>query len=194
MEGNREKIAAMPPAPRIAVGPDFEQSAVDAVATGGGTPVEIGAPADGIVWLAPRDPDCLEAALAVTPGARWVQLPFAAVNPFLDAGLIDRDKVWTCAKGAYAEPVAEHALALALAGLRHLPERVRATTWGEAKGTSLYDRDVTIVGGGGIATSLLRLLEPFRVRATVVRPKVQDMAGAIRVVPPEEVSKTLPGA
>ena len=30
------------------------------------------------------------------------------------------DRTWTCGKGVYAEPVAEHALALALAGLRHL--------------------------------------------------------------------------
>ena len=37
------------------------------------------------------------------------------------SGLFDDGRVWTCAKGSYAEPVAEHALALALAGLRQLP-------------------------------------------------------------------------
>ncbi|CAM3693812.1 hypothetical protein ISCU110981_14175 [Isoptericola cucumis] len=32
---------------------------------------------------------------------------------------------WTSAKGSFARPVAEHALALTLATLRHLPERAR---------------------------------------------------------------------
>ena len=35
--------------------------------------------------------------------------------------VIDETRIWTCAKGAYAQPVAEHALTLALAGLRLLP-------------------------------------------------------------------------
>ena len=36
-------------------------------------------------------------------------------------------------KGSYAEPVAEHALLLALAGLRYLPRRVVARSWGDAR-------------------------------------------------------------
>ena len=44
-----------------------------------------------------------------------------------------------------------------------------ARSWGIPAGTSLYDQKVTILGGGGIATSLLEQLAPFRVDATVVR-------------------------
>ena len=65
--------------------------------------------------------------------------------------------------------MAEHALTLALAGLRHLPTRVAARSWGAPAGTSLYDQRVTILGGGGIASVLLEQLAPFRVESTVVR-------------------------
>jgi phosphoglycerate dehydrogenase-like enzyme len=107
------------------------------------------------------------------------------------AGLLDDERIWTCAKGAYAEPVAEHALALALAGLRHLPTRVTATSWGVPAGTSLYDRKVTILGGGGIATSLLEQLAPFRVEATVVRRTPEAVPGAAHVLPVDQLHDAL---
>jgi phosphoglycerate dehydrogenase-like enzyme len=125
------------------------------------------------------------------PDARWVQLPFAGVERVAEAGLLDDERIWTCAKGAYAEPVAEHALTLALAGLRHLPSRVAARSWGIPAGTSLFDRKVTIVGGGGIATSLLELLAPFRVEATVVRRRSDAVPGAARTLPVERLHEAL---
>jgi phosphoglycerate dehydrogenase-like enzyme len=63
------------------------------------------------------------------------------------------------------------ALAMTLAGLRALVPYARATTWrgpGEL-GRNLFGAHVVIVGGGGIAEQLVRLLEPFRCRVTVVR-------------------------
>jgi phosphoglycerate dehydrogenase-like enzyme len=182
------------PAPRIAVGPVAPPWAVSAVTTGGGSVVAPGDGAEALVWLLPQDVEGLRAAIAATPKVRWVQLPWAGVEGFAGSGLFDRDRVWTCAKGSFAEPVAEHALALALAGLRHLPERITARTWGAAKGTSLYDADVTILGGGGIATSLLGLLAPFRARATVVRRQAGPVPGAARTLPTAQLHDALPGA
>jgi phosphoglycerate dehydrogenase-like enzyme len=109
-------------------------------------------------------------------------------------GLFDTGRLWTSAKGAYAEPVAEHALMLALAGLRHLPERVTARSWGRQAGTSLFDADVVILGGGGITATLLQLLRPFRVRATVVRRTTEPVPGATRTVTTGELADVLPGA
>jgi phosphoglycerate dehydrogenase-like enzyme len=182
------------PAPRIAIGPDPAPSAEAAVRRGGGAPVAAGEPAEGLVWLSPRDPDGLSAMLEASPGIRWVQLPFAGVESYASRAIFGDGRTWTCAKGSYAEPVAEHALLLALAGLRHLPERVRATTWGKPAGLSLYDQPVTVLGGGGIAAALLGLLAPFRVRATVVRRRPEPVPGAWRVVATEQLHEALPGA
>ena len=129
----------------------------------------VDAAADALVWLDPADLDGLRRALGVAVSARWIQLPIAGVERVAAAGILDPERAWTSAKGAYAEPVAEHALALALAGLRSLRQRIMARWWGEPAGQSLYDEPVTILGGGGVAASLLELLAPFRVAATVVR-------------------------
>jgi phosphoglycerate dehydrogenase-like enzyme len=69
--------------------------------------------------------------------------------------------MFTSAKGAYSEPVAEHALALCLALGRAIPRRVLAKTWGEKFAVSLYESRVLIVGAGGIAKELTALLAPF---------------------------------
>ena len=116
------------------------------------------------------------------PGARWVQLSSAGVELIGPPGCSIPDQTWTCAKGAYAEPVAEHALTLALAGLRGLRGRVEARSWGQPGGASLYDEQVTILGGGGISATLLQLLAPFRVAATVVRRTADPVPGAARTL------------
>jgi phosphoglycerate dehydrogenase-like enzyme len=181
-------------APRIAVGPAPSDSACRAIRDGGGEPTGVDAAADALVWLDPRDPDGLRGALATASSARWIQLPMAGVERMAAAGVLDTGRTWTSAKGAYAEPVAEHALALALAGLRSLRRRISARSWGEPAGQSLYDEPVTILGGGGIAASLLELLAPFRITATVVRRRADAVPGAARTLPPARLHEALAGA
>jgi phosphoglycerate dehydrogenase-like enzyme len=178
--------------PRVAVGPQHASFATEAVAAGGGTLVDIAEQPDALVWLDPRSPQALVEQVASAPTLRWIQLPFAGVENVVATGLIDHDHLWTCAKGSYAEPVAEHALALSLAGLRHLRTRIEARSWGEAAGTSLYDQKVTILGGGGITSMLLEQLAPFRVQATVVRRKSDPVPGAARTVSVEALDEVLP--
>ena len=121
-----------------------------------------------------------------------MQLPWAGIEPF--AAVLDDTHTWTCGKGVYAEPVAEHALMLGLAGLRGLDRYARARSWEAQRGTNLLGAAVTIVGGGGIAESLLRLLGPFEADVTVLRRTPEPMAGAARVLPPEALHEVLPGA
>ncbi len=180
--------------PRIAIGPRVAPFATEAVISGGGSVVEVSDGPDALVWLDPNDVSGLADQLAAAPEVRWVQLPFAGVERVAELGVLDHDHIWTCAKGSYAEPVAEHALALALAGLRHLPERVVARAWGTPAGTSLYDQRVTILGGGGITSVLLEQLAPFRVDATVVRRRAEPLPGASRTVPVSELHDVLPGS
>jgi phosphoglycerate dehydrogenase-like enzyme len=170
-------------APRVAVGPAARDSAYQTIRAGGGEPTGVDAAADALVWLDPADIDGLRGALATAISARWVQLPFAGVESVAAAGLLDPARTWTSAKGAYAEPVAEHALMLALAGLRGLPQRITARSWGEPAGQSLYDEPVTILGAGGIAASLMDLLAPLRASVTVVRRRPDPVPGAARTLP-----------
>jgi phosphoglycerate dehydrogenase-like enzyme len=147
------------------------------------------ADAEGLVWASIGDAEELASVLRQHQGIRWVQLPWAGVEPF--AAVLDHDHAWTCGKGVYAEPVAEHALALGLALMRGLDHYVRVQSWGEQRGTNLLGAPVTIVGGGGIAESLLRLLEPFGADVTVVRRRPQPMGGATRVVGTEDLDDAL---
>ena len=148
----------------------------------------------GLVWVGSSDPDALRTCLTVGTSIRWVQLPSAGVEWVVKAGLLDHSHLWTCAKGAYGEPVAEHALMLALAGLRMPPERVKASRWGTPGGTSLYDEDITIVGSGGIATALIELLAPFRVHITAVHRSQAPIRGAHRTVAITDLHEALHGA
>jgi phosphoglycerate dehydrogenase-like enzyme len=163
----------------------------EAVVAGGGELVGP-ADADALVWFDALHPEALGPVLAAAPGVRWVHLPYAGVEPYVE--LFDHERVWTCGKGVYAEPVAEHAVLLALAGLRDLPRRVRATTWEERGGISLYDRPVTILGGGGIAEELLRHLAVYRCEVTIVRRHPAPVEGAARVVGPDGLHDALRGA
>jgi phosphoglycerate dehydrogenase-like enzyme len=165
------------------------------VADAGAQVVEDPADAEALIFLAPDDTDGLAQALGDAPNAAWVQLPWAGIESFVAAGVLDPSRTWTCGKGVYAEPVAEHALALAFAGLRDLPERVRATSWGKQGGVSLYDGRVTILGGGGITECLIDLLTPMRTHISVVRRDASvPLAGAARVVGPEGLHEALADA
>jgi phosphoglycerate dehydrogenase-like enzyme len=180
--------------PRVAIGPKSATFAEDAVRAGGGIPVKLDEPADALVWLSAHDMDCLKDVIDDRPDIRWVQLPFAGVEKAVEAGVINPGRQWTCAKGSYADVVAEHALALALAGLRRFTERVKAKSWGSPSGRSLYEQPVTILGGGGIATELLNVLHPFRVRTTVVRRLDVPLAGATNTVTFDRIGDAVRGA
>jgi phosphoglycerate dehydrogenase-like enzyme len=165
----------------------------DAVEAGGGVLSE---PDDavGLVWTETAAAEPLGGVLDDHAGLRWVQLPWAGVEPYADVIREHADRTWTCGKGVYAEPVAEHALALALAGLRGLGHYARATSWTGQRGHNLLGARVTIVGGGGIAESLLRLLEPFGSEVTVVRRTPRPMAGATAVVGGDRLDDALAAA
>ena len=180
--------------PRVAVGPRPAGWAAEAIRRGGGEPVTLDQDAEGLVWTDGGAMDSLRAALADQPRISWVQLPQAGIERAVQAGVIDHERRWTSAKGAYAAPVAEHALALLRAGQRQLKDRARARTWGEPAGVSLFDQPVTIVGAGGIASVLLRLLEPFRTPVTVVRRHPEPVPGAARTIGADRLADALPGA
>lgn len=179
-------------APRIHLGPDAAPDwLAEAVVAGGGHLVGVDE-AEAIVWGDARNVAALADALDDGGRIRWVQLPFAGIENFIDH--LDDDRIWTCGKGVYAEPVAEMALALGLAGLRNLGPYARADEWSGPAGRNLLDGNVTILGGGGITESLVRLLRPWNCRVTVVRANVQAMEGVDDVLEADRYADALPGA
>ena len=199
MVPGKPEVSAIPDSPRsavprIAVGPRPAGWAAEAIRRGGGEPVPLDTEPEGLVWTDGAALDDLRSVLAARPGISWVQLPQAGIERVVETGVIDQARRWTSAKGAYAEPVAEHALALLLAGLRQLTVRARARSWGEPGGVSLFGQPVTIVGGGGIAAELLCLLEPFRTEVTVVRRHPEPLPGAARTIGADRLAEALAGA
>ena len=176
--------------PRVAVLPTDWALATDAIEAGGGQVVPL-AEAEALVWIDWHGVTGLTDLLAHAPDIRWVHLPGAGVEEFIDAGLTADDRVWTCGKGAHSALIAEHALALALAGLHRVPSAARATTWGRSAVTSLFDQPITIVGGGGIAMALITLLTPFRCAVTVVRRRSAPVPGALRTIGVDELGAGL---
>ncbi len=167
-------------APRCALLPEGHQRALaSAITEGGGRLVGI-EDAEAVVWTDPKGPEELRRLLDEHPQIRWVQLPWAGVEPFRDT--FDEDRLWTCGKGVYAEPVAEHALALALGGMRGIGRYARERTWSGPYGHNLLGAHVCILGGGEITRTFVRLVLPFGAYLTVVRNRPEPITGVAEVV------------
>jgi phosphoglycerate dehydrogenase-like enzyme len=175
--------------------PGTPEAMAEAVRRGGG---EIVAPerANAILWYgsAHAAPDHVLAMRPLLSAAvRWVQLPWAGIEDTFELGLIDADRVWTAATGAYGVTVAEHVVALFLAAARRLPECARADTWrrSELEGVPLAGCTVGIVGAGGIGRETIRMLEPFGVRTIALTRSGRDVPGADRSLGPDGLEELL---
>ena len=181
--------------PGIAIAPIVLPQLQEAVEAGGGRLVEP-EEAQGLVWIDPRDPSGLAAVLESSdPG--WVQLPFAGIESFVEAGVVTPGPTWTCTKGIYGPATGEHALALLLVASRRMYEHVRATSWREGWASlgqpekRLKDARVVIVGTGGIGTALAHMLEPLGARITAVNRSGRRAEWAERTVPSSRLSELL---
>jgi phosphoglycerate dehydrogenase-like enzyme len=173
--------------PRIHIPSDDRRDLEQAVRDGGGelAPLE---GADGLVWLDGKPDELPELPNSV----RWVQLPSAGVEQWLRAGKVDGRRAWTSATGAFGLPVAEHALALMLAGDKALHTFAREESWpahGRHDVRSLEGETVLIVGAGGIGRALIRLLEPFGAEVIAVTRRGHEVPGAARTLPADRVGE-----
>ena len=174
---------------KIAVGPEGTRDWVRNAVVAAGAQIVDPDEAEALVWTDDAHgagdqpgPVALRGLLEAHPNIKWVQLPWAGVEPYAQAGVFDHEHLWTCGKGVYARPVAEHALALTLAGLREIKRYATADEWTEQAGISLVEGKVTIFGGGGIGSELVKLLQPFDCEITVVRLRPEPMPGVARVL------------
>ena len=167
--------------PKVAIQPASTDQLEAAVRAGGGEPVEDATSADAIVWVNPRDPQGL-ADLLATSSAGWVQLPFAGIEAFIAAGVVDPARTWTCTKGVYGPACAEHALALMLASARRLHDHIPATSWRSGGFGSperrLAGTTAVVIGTGGIGTALVPMVKPLGVRVIGVNRSGKPLDGA----------------
>ena len=160
---------------------------IAAVVHAGGTvrPIE---EATGLIWADPSRPELLPELLA--PNLEWVQLPFAGIEPFLP--MLDDQRIWTCGKGVYSQPVAEHVLGSILALKRGFVTYARKQEWSDPFGESLFGAHVVVLGAGGIADDLLPLLSAFDCETTVVRRSRERKNTATHTATLDDLSEILP--
>ncbi|NLS09244.1 NAD-binding protein [Nesterenkonia sp. MY13] len=168
--------------------PQLEQG----IAAAGGSITADSSRAQGVVVSVGGSPAELLEVLTSNPAIRWAQLPSAGIERFNDSLRARPDLAWTSAKGAYAAPVAEHALALTLALLRELPTRVRARSWAPATGTSLHGLRVMVVGAGGVGLETARLMQCFDTHVTMVRRLPKPVPSADATISLDEMRDHLP--
>ena len=169
VRGNRASRTRLDemPAPLINVGPEPEDHLVSAVEDGGGRVVALDE-AEGVIWAG--GPDFPQ----FPSGVRWVQLPAAGVESWMDAVQAQPRIQFTSCAGAYATQVAEHALALLLAGVRGIVGYARTKTWDPGGDHVLEGSTVAIVGAGGIGRELIKMLEPHDVQVIAVTRSGRD--------------------
>jgi len=177
LEVNRQ-VTGVPHPHGIHVGPEAHPDIVAAVSRAGGEVVAVG-DARAIVWLG-GDPAPLGPLLL--PDIEWVQLPGAGVDSFFAKGVITHDRTYTCAGPAYANNVAEHALALMLACGRNLHTAFRAKSWRQYDIVPLRGATVFIIGCGRIGRALIALLDPFQVTVFASTRSGEAVPGASRTV------------
>jgi phosphoglycerate dehydrogenase-like enzyme len=168
--------------------PAYEQAVIDS----GSFVSELDESVGALIWTDYSDLKGLKDLLQSNPQLEFVQLPFAGVDAFQE--VLDAPVRFACAKGSYREPVAEHALMLAMSLGRVIPERVRAKSWGRKFAASLYDANILIVGAGGITEELIKQLAPFRCKITVVRNRPDQLHSADTTVQLPALDDHLPSA
>jgi phosphoglycerate dehydrogenase-like enzyme len=159
---------------RVAIGPRDVPGLADALTQAGGEIVPPDA-ADAIVWTSPEGADELGAILL--PRHRWVALVIAGVERWLASGVVDDARIWTCARGVYADGVAEHGVALILADARRLPTYARHRAWEHAGGERLRGATVTVLGAGAIGRRLAELLGPMGAQLVAITRRGVPVAG-----------------
>lgn len=147
--------------------------------------------AEGLVWLGREGVDLRD---HLHDGTRWVQLPSAGVEYWLDTGEIDDRRIFTSAGGAYARTVGEHAIALLFAVAKNLHRCARLGAWDEqaAMGQQLRGTTVGIIGAGAIGRELIEYLQPFGIETLAVTRSGRAVPGATRSLASSDLGTVWP--
>lgn len=173
---------------RIWVGPVEFPEVTEAVIRGGGI-LSSREEAEAIVWTG--DGPSLATADLFHEGIEWVQVDSAGVDHWFDSGLLDRDRVWSSARGRFGAAVGEQALMLLLAACRRVTELARTKTWIIPENELLAGKTVGIIGAGSIGRETISRLAPFGVRTLAVAAPGDPDSGADETFGPDEVDAVI---
>ena len=135
---------------------------------------------------------------------RWIEVTSAGYTRYDDTALKetlrDRGTVFSTMSAVFADPCAQHLLAMMLALSRHLPASWRDQHADEpgwdyygrrSASTLLSGQRVLILSYGSIARRLVELLQPFGMKIYALRRRVYSESG-VHVIAEEKLSAVLP--
>jgi phosphoglycerate dehydrogenase-like enzyme len=120
-------------------------------------------------------------SIARSENLKWIQISSAGFTrydtPEFRAMVAERGLIVTNSSSVYAAACAEHVFAFMLAQARKLPQALQShaangdAEWFKLRGesVSLRGQSVVILGFGGIASHLVKLLAPFDMKITAMR-------------------------
>jgi phosphoglycerate dehydrogenase-like enzyme len=142
------------------------------------------------------------ARLLSCPRLRWIHLTSAGHDRYDDLGaaLAARGVALTTSAGVYAEPCAQHLLAMMLSLARRLPEahadQLGARAWDSAgtrsKSRILAGQTVLLLGHGSIGRRLVELLAPFALRVIALRRRPRGDDEGVEVIGESALEAILP--
>ncbi|MEO6875481.1 MAG: D-2-hydroxyacid dehydrogenase [Opitutaceae bacterium] len=153
-----------------------------------------------IAFGQPDPADCLRLTRL-----RWVEVSSAGYTRYDTAefreGFRARGSIFTNASGVFADPCAQHVMAMMLALGRQLlasyRDQLTDQTWHYAErrydSRLLTGQTVVLLGFGAIGRRLAELLAPLGMKIYAVRRSVRSEAG-VHVIPEEKLSAILPQA
>ena len=174
----------------------FSSQASANVLTAGGADPALGK-AD-VAFGQPDAADCLR-----WPKLRWVEVTTAGYTRFdtpeFREAFRARGAILTSASGVFADPCAQHVLAMMLAiGRQLLPshrDQLADHAWHYEQrrydSRLLTGQTVVLLGFGAIGRRLVELLAPFGMKIYAVRRSVRSETG-VHIIPEEKISAVLP--
>jgi phosphoglycerate dehydrogenase-like enzyme len=175
---------------RVCVTPEHP-SLLAAVRRGGGELVTAVDEADALVYAQ----DTLdELSEMIRPNIRWVFLGWSGTDGVVARGLVTRERKWSSARGLYGPAVAEHAVALLLAGTKCLGMLARAGRWTAPPSDVMLvaGKRALVIGAGDIGQALIPRLKALDLDVTVLVRTPRSVDGADAVITSEQLHEALP--
>lgn len=150
-----------------------------------------------IIFGQPDPEECLKSQII-----KWVSLTTSGYTRYdtdsFKQSMKRRGTLFTNASSVYADPCAQHILAMMLSLSRQLPASFHSqnTThdWPYSerreKSTLLTGQTVVLLGYGAIGKRLVEILKPFNMQIIAIRRQVRSERG-VRIVPEEDMTRVL---